>query len=112
MYLPFYKHSYQETVYQSLSFLWTEACQGMHTHVQQRMEAMENCESLPNDILGMIIRASHSDNGFDMEALVDKFMTFFIAGQDTTANQLSFALFETLLNNEIENWSVINPWHC
>jgi len=76
------------------------------------MEAMENCESLPNDILGMIIRASHSDNGFDMEALVDKFMTFFIAGQDTTANQLSFALFETLLNNEIENWSVINPWHC
>ena len=80
MCLPFYKHSYQETVYQSLSFLWTEACQGMHTHVQQRMEAMENCESLPNDILGMIIRASHSDNGFDMEALVDKFMTFFKAG--------------------------------
>jgi len=30
----------------------------------------------------------------------------------TTANQLSFALFETPLNNEIENRSVINPWHC
>ncbi len=31
---------------------------------------------------------------FDMEAALDDFVTFFIAGQETTANTMSFLLME------------------
>lgn len=76
LFLPFYKHSYQRSVYQSLSFLrkFAREC------IQQRKEAMENCEPLPNDILGMILQASQSVAGVGMEDLVDEFITFFVAG--------------------------------
>jgi cholesterol 24(S)-hydroxylase len=36
-----------------------------------------------------------------METMVDDFMTFFLAGQETTANSLSFAFLEVCKNPEI-----------
>lgn len=97
--LPFYRHSFQKSVHESISFLRNLA----RECIQQRVEAIKNCRPLPNDILGMILQASQFDDSVSMEYLVDEFITFFIAGQDTTANQLSFALLETLFNEGIEN---------
>ena len=37
----------------------------------------------------------------DMEAMVDDFVTFFIAGQETTANALAFTFAELGKNREI-----------
>lgn len=68
-----------------------------------RKEAIENCQAQPNDLMGMILQASQFDHDVNMEDLVDEFCAFFIAGKDTTANQVSFALLEILLNERIEN---------
>ena len=44
----------------------------------------------------------------DIEELVDDFVTFYVAGQETTANLLSFALILTLQHPEVleryEHW--------
>ncbi len=37
----------------------------------------------------------------DLEIMVDNFLTFFIAGQETTANALSFSFLEIGKNPEI-----------
>ena len=37
----------------------------------------------------------------DIEELVDDFVTFYIAGQETTSNLLSFALVLTLLHPNV-----------
>ena len=37
----------------------------------------------------------------DIEELVDDFVTFYIAGQETTSNVLSFALVLTLLHPNV-----------
>ena len=37
----------------------------------------------------------------DIEELVDDFVTFYVAGQETTANLLSFALILTLQNPHV-----------
>ena len=44
----------------------------------------------------------------DIEELVDDFVTFYIAGQETTSNLLTFALVLTLLHpNVLERWLII-----
>ncbi|CAH3144057.1 unnamed protein product [Porites lobata] len=68
-----------------------------------RKEAIENCQAQPNDLMGMILQASQFDHDVNMKDLVDEFCAFFIAGKDTTTNQVSFALLEILLNERIEN---------
>ena len=37
----------------------------------------------------------------DLETMIDDFATFFVAGQETTANTLAFAFFELGKNPEI-----------
>lgn len=57
-----------------------------------RMEEMKRGEDTPNDILSFILRASESlkeSLSFGLEEILDEFVTFFIAGQDTTANLLA-----------------------
>nr|UOU03250.1 cytochrome P450 3049E1 [Brachionus rubens] len=56
-----------------------------------------------NSILSLIIKSARTDDGFDYEKLVDDFVTFFIAGQETTANALSFCLFELGQNPHVLN---------
>ncbi len=41
-----------------------------------------------------------SDN-HDIENLIDEFITFFIAGQETTANTLSFCILELARNPDV-----------
>lgn len=40
-------------------------------------------------------------DGVDIEELVDDFVTFYIAGQETTSNLLSFALILTLQHPDV-----------
>ncbi|XP_067240741.1 cholesterol 24-hydroxylase-like isoform X2 [Chanodichthys erythropterus] len=65
--------------------------------IQNRKRAVENGEDVPKDILTQILRTAEDEkvnNAKDDELMLDNFVTFFIAGQETTANQLSFAIME------------------
>ena len=42
-----------------------------------------------------------TDSEADIEQLVDDFVTFYLAGQETTANTLSFALILVLQNTQV-----------
>jgi cholesterol 24(S)-hydroxylase len=56
--------------------------------------------NLTNDILGNILKSSNDDN-FDLELMIDDFVTFFIAGQETTANTLGFCFLELGKNPQV-----------
>ncbi|KAG8561504.1 hypothetical protein GDO81_015371 [Engystomops pustulosus] len=69
--------------------------------IERRMKAIQDGEDLPIDILTQILKGAELEDGCSMEDLIDNFVTFFIAGQETTANQLSFAVMELARNPEI-----------
>uniref|UniRef100_A0A8C6SV36 Cholesterol 24-hydroxylase n=1 Tax=Neogobius melanostomus TaxID=47308 RepID=A0A8C6SV36_9GOBI len=76
-----------------------EACRLLRTTgaqwINERKKAIENGENVPKDILTQIIKsAGQGENTKDEEVMIDNFVTFFIAGQETTANQLSFCIME------------------
>jgi cholesterol 24(S)-hydroxylase len=47
---------------------------------------IKNCKNFNLNIL--------EDNTLDLEMMIDDFVTFFIAGQETTANTLGFCFLE------------------
>lgn len=60
--------------------------------ILNRMEEIKRGEDTPNDILSFILRASESlkqSLNFGLEEMIDEFLTFFVAGQDTTGNLLA-----------------------
>ncbi|XP_018421747.1 PREDICTED: cholesterol 24-hydroxylase-like [Nanorana parkeri] len=72
------------------------------------IRAIEEGDDIPVDILTQILKGegklkkiSSQEGGCDMEGLLDNFVTFFIAGQETTANQLSFTVIELARNPDI-----------
>ncbi|XP_075049445.1 HHIP-like protein 1 isoform X3 [Mixophyes fleayi] len=69
--------------------------------IDKRMKAIQDGEDIPVDILTQILKGAELEDGCNMEDLLDNFVTFFIAGQETTANQLSFAVMELGRNPEI-----------
>ncbi|XP_073711658.1 cholesterol 24-hydroxylase-like isoform X1 [Misgurnus anguillicaudatus] len=72
--------------------------------IQDRKTAVENGEDVPKDILSQILKTAEEEkanNSEDHELMLDNFVTFFIAGQETTANQLSFAIMELGRHPEI-----------
>ncbi|XP_068110665.1 cholesterol 24-hydroxylase-like [Hyperolius riggenbachi] len=69
--------------------------------IMQRKQAMLRGEELPKDILTKILQVAQEDGGMDDEMMSDNFITFFIAGQETTANQLSFTVMELTRQPEI-----------
>ncbi|XP_076874263.1 cholesterol 24-hydroxylase-like isoform X2 [Brachyhypopomus gauderio] len=72
--------------------------------INQRRKAVENGEDVPKDILTQILKTAEElkvDGEEDHELMLDNFVTFFIAGQETTANQLSFAVMELGRHPEI-----------
>ncbi|KAG8561501.1 hypothetical protein GDO81_015370 [Engystomops pustulosus] len=69
--------------------------------IERRMQAIKDGEDIPVDILTQILKGTELEDGCSMEDLIDNFVTFFIAGQETTANQLSFAVMELARNPEI-----------
>ncbi|KAL5471204.1 hypothetical protein EMCRGX_G029293 [Ephydatia muelleri] len=60
--------------------------------IEKRIKAVTTGGEVPNDILTQILQISCTDTSVDMETLVDDFVTFYVAGQETTANALSFAV--------------------
>ncbi|KXJ29176.1 Cholesterol 24-hydroxylase [Exaiptasia diaphana] len=57
------------------------------------------------DILTHLVslKESNENDDYNMESMVDDFVTFFVAGQETTSNQLAFTLFEILDHPDINN---------
>lgn len=49
----------------------------------------------------LIFKPFKEDQELDLEALTDDFITFFVAGQETTANALAFCFLEMGKNPEI-----------
>ncbi|KAJ8045987.1 Cholesterol 24-hydroxylase [Holothuria leucospilota] len=63
--------------------------------ISKSRKALLMGEDLPNNILGIIMKYSNpSEDQFDMETMVDEFLTFFVAGQETTGNLLGFAMVQ------------------
>uniref|UniRef100_G1TJV6 Cholesterol 24-hydroxylase n=1 Tax=Oryctolagus cuniculus TaxID=9986 RepID=G1TJV6_RABIT len=60
--------------------------------VQRRQEALKRGENVPADILTQILKAE--EGAQDDEVLLDNFVTFFIAGHETSANHLAFTVME------------------
>uniref|UniRef100_A0A672ZQJ7 Cholesterol 24-hydroxylase n=1 Tax=Sphaeramia orbicularis TaxID=375764 RepID=A0A672ZQJ7_9TELE len=66
--------------------------------IHDRKTAIQNGDDVPKDILTQIIKTAGQE---DEELMVDNFVTFFIAGQETTANQLAFCVMELGRHPEI-----------
>ncbi|TEA29770.1 hypothetical protein DBR06_SOUSAS7110024, partial [Sousa chinensis] len=67
--------------------------------VQRRREALQRGEDVPADILTQILKAE--EGAQDDEILLDNFVTFFIAGHETSANHLAFTVMELSRQPEI-----------
>nr|AUX14952.1 cytochrome p450 CYP46A2 [Kryptolebias marmoratus] len=85
-----------------------EACRLLRTTgarvIRERKTAMQNGEDVPKDILTQIIKTAATEETMteeDEEFMLDNFVTFFIAGQETTANQLAFCIMELGRHPEI-----------
>ncbi|KAK2561702.1 Cholesterol 24-hydroxylase [Acropora cervicornis] len=71
--------------------------------IQERQEAISRKDDTPSDILNHILFVAKAEPSLTLEYLVDEFVTFFVAGQETTSNQLSFTLYEILKHPYIED---------
>ncbi|KAK7907114.1 hypothetical protein WMY93_015726 [Mugilogobius chulae] len=85
-----------------------EACRLLRTTgaqwINDRKKATQNGEDVPKDILTQIIKSAGEEENMtkeDEEIMLDNFVTFFIAGQETTANQLAFCIMELERHPEI-----------
>ncbi|XP_045916473.1 cholesterol 24-hydroxylase-like [Micropterus dolomieu] len=85
-----------------------EACRLLRTTgaqwINDRKTAMQNGDDVPKDILTQIIKSADKEENMskeDEELMLDNFVTFFIAGQETTANQLAFCIMELARHPDI-----------
>ncbi|XP_030201607.1 cholesterol 24-hydroxylase isoform X1 [Gadus morhua] len=85
-----------------------EACQLLRTTgeawISKRRTAIQNGEDVPKDILTQIIKSAGQVEEMtkeDEDLMLDNFVTFFIAGQETTANQLAFCIMELARNPDV-----------
>ncbi|XP_042302570.1 cholesterol 24-hydroxylase-like [Sceloporus undulatus] len=62
--------------------------------IEQRRKAIQNGEEVPLDILTQILKNVAEEGDCGEENMLDNFVTFFVAGHETTANQLSFTIME------------------
>nr|XP_019947087.1 PREDICTED: cholesterol 24-hydroxylase [Paralichthys olivaceus] len=72
--------------------------------INERKNAMQKGDDVPKDILTQIIKAAGKEGSMtkeDEESMLDNFVTFFIAGQETTANQLAFCVMELARHPDI-----------
>ena len=66
--------------------------------INTRMKDMADGKIVPDDLLSILIE----DDSWSLVDKIDEFITIFIAGQETTANTLSFALYEIIRNPCVE----------
>nr|QVK45600.1 cytochrome P450 [Brachionus paranguensis] len=62
-------------------------------HIMKRLLYLQNDNYVPDDILTNLLK-NHVDEKFNVDNMVDDFLTFFVAGQETTANTLAFCMLE------------------
>nr|UOU03254.1 cytochrome P450 3049B2 [Brachionus rubens] len=63
------------------------------THISQRIKALEEGNYVIDDLITIMVKNSKGMK-IDIEDLVDDFLTFFVAGQETTSNMLAFVILE------------------
>ncbi|XP_053545297.1 cholesterol 24-hydroxylase-like [Bombina bombina] len=69
--------------------------------IEKRQKLIQEGGEIPADILTQILKGAALEDNYDFESLLDNFVTFFIAGHETTTNQLSFAVMELARNPDI-----------
>lgn len=70
--------------------------------IKDREEAIRRGEAVPDDILTLMIHAQESDpEVMTDEERLDDIVTFFLAGQETTANSLTFLLYSLIQEPEV-----------
>ncbi|CAL8315746.1 unnamed protein product [Merluccius merluccius] len=85
-----------------------EACQLLRSTgeacISSRRTAVQNGDNVPKDILTQIIKSAGQEEDItkeDEDNMLDNFVTFFIAGQETTANQIGFCIMELARHPDI-----------
>uniref|UniRef100_A0A3B3UCG6 Cholesterol 24-hydroxylase-like n=1 Tax=Poecilia latipinna TaxID=48699 RepID=A0A3B3UCG6_9TELE len=98
----------QQLAFPQSNALDLKACRLLRTTgaqwIRDRRTAMQNGDDVPKDILTQIIKTAATEKNMseeDEEFMLDNFVTFFIAGQETTANQLAFCIMELARHPEI-----------
>lgn len=66
--------------------------------ITSRMKDIDDNKAVPDDLLSLLVK----DGSLSLDDIIDEFLTIFIAGQETTANSLSFALYEIIRNPHVE----------
>ena len=66
--------------------------------VRTRMRDIADNRVVPKDLLSILIK----DGSLSLDEIIDEFLTIFIAGQETTANSLSFTLYEIIRNPHVK----------
>ncbi|XP_072045865.1 cholesterol 24-hydroxylase-like isoform X1 [Amphiura filiformis] len=71
--------------------------------IQSQIDMLQKGQPLSNNIIAYIIQtSSESGEGLpEMEEMLDEFVTFFMAGQETTANLLAWTLMELTQHPDI-----------
>ncbi|XP_040414568.1 cholesterol 24-hydroxylase [Cygnus olor] len=69
--------------------------------IDQRREAIQSGKEDTLDILTQILKGDALEETRDDENILDNFVTFFVAGHETTANQLSFTVMALAQHPEI-----------
>ncbi|XP_078418090.1 cholesterol 24-hydroxylase-like [Cetorhinus maximus] len=69
--------------------------------IEERKKAVENGEDVPKDILTHILKSAEKEGEYNDSLMLDNFITFFIAGQETTASLISFTIMELTRQPEI-----------
>jgi cholesterol 24(S)-hydroxylase len=69
--------------------------------ILKRIDDLKNGRETPKDILTLIIGSTQSDETITLEELINNFVTFYGAGQETTASTLAFSLIHLLQEPEI-----------
>nr|AHL88994.1 cytochrome p450 3049B2 [Brachionus koreanus] len=70
------------------------------TQINNRIKALQDGSYVKDDLITLMVKNSKEDN-IDIEDLVDDFLTFFVAGQETTSNMLAFSLLELGQNPDV-----------
>nr|QEV83801.1 cytochrome P450 [Brachionus rotundiformis] len=70
--------------------------------IHSRIKALEDDNYVKDDLITLMVKNSKTSS-IDIEDLVDDFLTFFVAGQETTSNMLAFAILELGQNIPVLN---------
>merc|ERR1712004_26482 len=97
--IPFLRRKFKEDVRNACTFLRKVAVE----KIEERRRALVNDESPPDDILSCMMRAHEATDADNYDLIGDDFITFFVAGQETTANGLGFTFMELGRHPEIYN---------